>query len=109
MAVSFASQAIFAAPAETVVLAGVTPQATVHDSHRTWLWWFLAMVAASQLYFVRELFAAFALFAIAFAVIAFVVASLYMLIKCGELALARLTQLRQPVLHVSRVPGGSQP
>lgn len=32
-----------------------------NDTRRTWLWWILALVAVSQLYFVRELVAAFAL------------------------------------------------
>ena len=73
------------------------------DTRRSWLWWFLAIVAASQLYFVRELVAAFALFAIAFVAIAFVVASLYMLQKSWELAVARLVALRHPVINLARV------
>ena len=70
------------------------------DHRRAWLWWFLAVVVASQLYFVRELVAAFAMFAIAFVAIAFVVASLYMLTKAGEVALSRMAELRHPVLNV---------
>jgi small-conductance mechanosensitive channel len=73
------------------------------DTRRSWLWWFLAIVAASQLYFVRELVAAFALFAIAFVAIAFVVASLYMLQKSWELAVARLAAFRRPVMNLARV------
>jgi len=80
-----------------------TGQAVRQDTHRSWLWWLLVIVAASQLYFVRELVAAFALFAIAFAAIAFVVASLYMLQKSWELAVARLVALRRPVLNLARV------
>src|SRR6266850_3550805 len=49
------------------------------DKGRKWMWWFLGVVLAMQLYFVRELFAAFALFALGFGAIAFVVAALYML------------------------------
>lgn len=75
----------------------------MNDTRRSWLWWFLAIVVASQVYFVRELVAAFALFAIAFVAIAFVVASLYMLLKSGELAVARLAALRQPVMNMARV------
>lgn len=69
----------------------------VRDGRRTWLWWFLAIVAASQLYFFRELLAAFVIFALAFAAVTLVVVSLYMLVKCGELALARFSALRHPV------------
>jgi hypothetical protein len=75
----------------------------MNDTRRSWLWWFLAIVVASQVYFVRELVAAFALFAIAFVAIAFVVASLYMLQKSLELAVTRLAALRQPVMNMARV------
>ena len=37
------------------------------DKGRKWMWWFLGVLAALQLYFVRELLAAFALFAVGFA------------------------------------------
>ena len=37
------------------------------DKSRKWMWWFLAIVGAMQLYFVQELLAAFALFAAVFA------------------------------------------
>ena len=49
------------------------------DNSRKWMWWFLAIVAALQLYFVQELLAAFALFAAVFAVIGVFVAGGYML------------------------------
>ena len=71
------------------------------DAGRTWMWGFLAVIALAQLYAVRELVAAFALFAIAFAAVAFVVGSLYMLVKCGELAVARIAVLRQPVTNMA--------
>jgi len=77
-----------------------------NDTRRGWLWWFLALVAASQLYFVRELVAALALFAVVFAAIAFAVASLYMLMKVSGLALSRLAALRQPAISISAVPPG---
>ena len=73
------------------------------DTNRRWIWWFLAVVAASQLYFVRELVAAFALFAIAFVAITFVVASLYMLTKAWGLAVSRLAELRHPVMTAAAV------
>jgi hypothetical protein len=75
-----------------------------NDTRRAWLWWFLVIVAASQLYFVRELVAAFALFAIVFAAMAFVVVSLYMLARVSGLALSRLAELRQPTINMSAVP-----
>ena len=75
-----------------------------NDTHRVWLWWFLALVAASQLYIVRELVAAFALFGIIFAAMAFVVASLYMLTKVSGLALSYFAELRQRAMNIAAVP-----
>ncbi|MGC1416219.1 MAG: hypothetical protein WA817_13100 [Candidatus Acidiferrum sp.] len=79
---------------------GSTPVAA-SDRRRTWLWCFLAVVAASQLYFIRELLAAFAIFTIAFAAVACVAVSLYMLVKCGELALARFSAFRHPAENLT--------
>jgi len=56
-----------------------------------WAWWLLAAGVGLQFYFVQELVAAFAFFAIGFAAIAFVIASLYMLQKGWEAAVGRLT------------------
>ena len=52
------------------------------DSNRKWMWWFLGVIGAMQLYFVRELLAAFALFALGFGVIAFVIGALYLTLVC---------------------------
>ncbi|HEY6385589.1 MAG TPA: hypothetical protein VIX91_07900 [Candidatus Acidoferrum sp.] len=82
----------------------VQQQANGKDHGRMWLWGFLAVIAISQLYVVRELFAAFALFAIGFVAIAVVVTSLYMLQKSWELAVARLAVLRHPVINIASVP-----
>ena len=60
------------------------------DNWRKWMWMFLGVVAALQLYFVRELLAAFALFALGFAGIAVCLASLYLAQKGWELGVARL-------------------
>ena len=73
------------------------------DTGRIWLWGFLATIALAQLYIVRELLAAFALFALGFAALAIVVASLYLLQKSWELAVARLAALRQPVINMATV------
>ena len=75
----------------------------LNDRRRSWLWWFLAVVAVSQLYFVRELVGAYALFVLAFAVIAAIFVTLYMLYQVGEVAFARLAALRNPALSVSPV------
>jgi hypothetical protein len=72
------------------------------DKSRKWMWWFLGIVLTLQLYFVRELLAAFALFALGFAAIAFVVASVYMLQKGWELAVARVADSQHPVVNLAR-------
>ena len=72
------------------------------DSKRKWMWWFLGVVLALQLYFVRELLAAFALFALGFAAIAFVVMSLYMLQKAWEAGVQRVADSQHPVVDMAR-------
>jgi hypothetical protein len=72
------------------------------DNSRKWMWWFLAVVVALQLYFVWELLAAFALFAMGFAAITCVIASLYMLQKGWELAVARVADSANPVVSMAR-------
>jgi hypothetical protein len=76
-------------------------QTKLKDNGRMGLWGFLAVIVISQLYVVRELLAAFALFALGFAAIALVVAGLYMLQHCGELIAARFAGVRQPVMNVA--------
>jgi hypothetical protein len=72
------------------------------DNSRKWMWWFLGVVAALQLYFVWELLAAFALFAVGFAAIALVIGSLYMLQKTWEVAVARVANSNHPVVNMAR-------
>src|SRR5258705_13501094 len=72
------------------------------DNGRKWMWRFLGVLVALQLYFVRELLAAFALFALAFAAIAFVIVSLYMLQKSWEVAVARVAQSSHPAVNFAR-------
>ena len=62
------------------------------DKGRKWMWLFLGLALALKFYFVQELVAAFVLFALGFAAIAFVVLSLYMLQKGWEVAVARFTE-----------------
>lgn len=66
------------------------------------MWWFLGSVLALQIYFVQELLAAFALFAIGFAVIAFVVIGIYMLQKVWEAGVQRVADSQHPVVDLAR-------
>ncbi len=73
------------------------------DSSRKWMWWFLGVVLAMQLYFVRELLAAFALFVLGFGAIAFVLGALYMLHQGWAVAVESLASSQHPaVLTVKR-------
>ncbi|HEY2459976.1 MAG TPA: hypothetical protein VGI16_04180 [Candidatus Acidoferrum sp.] len=72
------------------------------DNGRKWMWWFLGIVAALQLYFVRELLAIFALFVVAFAAIALVITTLYMLQKTWEVAVARAAASEHPAINLAR-------
>ncbi|HYL65443.1 MAG TPA: hypothetical protein VE077_22720 [Candidatus Methylomirabilis sp.] len=72
------------------------------DSNRKWMWWFLGAVVAVQIYFVQELLAAFALFAVGFAAIAFVVISIYMLQKAWEASVQRVADSQHPVVEMAR-------
>lgn len=74
----------------------------IKDSNRKWMWWFLGVVVALQLYFVRELLAAFALFALGFAGIALVVMSLYMAQKVWEAGVQRVADSQHPAVEVAR-------
>jgi hypothetical protein len=85
------------------VEANIAIQESSKDNHRVWLWTFLVVLVLSQLYFVRELVAAFVLFAILFVAIAFMLLTFYMLLKSFELAFARLAALRQPVIGMATV------
>jgi hypothetical protein len=78
------------------------------DNRRMWLWGFLAVIGMSQLYVVRELLAALALFALGFTTIAFVVASLYVVQNCCEQAVARLANIRRPVMNMASVSRENQ-
>ncbi len=83
-------------------------QTKLKDDDRKWLWGFLAVIMMSQLYFAQELLAVFALFSLGFAAIALVVASLYTLQHCWELAVVRLADFRQPVMNAVPVSRENQ-
>ena len=70
----------------------------IKDNSRKWMWWFLGVVVAMQMYFVRELLAAFALFALGFGVVALVVSALYMLQQGWAVAVHRVAESKHPVV-----------
>jgi hypothetical protein len=72
------------------------------DKSRKWMWWFLGIVLAMQLYFVRELFAAFALFVLGFGAIALVVFALYMVHQGWAVAVERLAVSEHPAVLYAR-------
>jgi hypothetical protein len=78
-------------------------QMKTKDSSRKWMWWFLGVVLAMQLYFVRELLAAFALFVLGFGAIAFVLGALYLLHQGWAVAVESLASSQHPaVLSLKR-------
>jgi hypothetical protein len=72
------------------------------DGSRKWMWVFLGTVVALQLYFVRELLAAFALFALAFGAIAAIVGTLYILQSGWVVAVARAADSQHPMVNAAR-------
>lgn len=72
------------------------------DQGRKWMWGLLGAIALFQMYFVRELLAAFALFAILFAAIATVVVGIYVAQKGWELAVARVADSNHPAVKLAR-------
>jgi hypothetical protein len=74
----------------------------IKDKSRKWMWWFLGVIGAMQLYFVRELLAAFALFALGFGAIAVVIGALYMLHSGWAIAVERLAASQHPVVAYTK-------
>jgi hypothetical protein len=72
------------------------------DKRRKWMWMFLAALVAFQTYFVQELVAALALFALGFAAIAVVLGSLYMLQRAWAVGVDRLAESKHPVMLAAR-------
>jgi hypothetical protein len=72
------------------------------DNSRKWMWGFLGVVVALQMYFVWELLAVFALFAIGFSAIAAVIGSLYMMHRVWVVAVERVADSRHPVMVATR-------
>jgi hypothetical protein len=72
------------------------------DKLRKWMWLSLGVAGLSQLYFVRELVAAFSIFALGFAVIASLIGSCYLLQKSWETGLAGLLASQNSWLLAAR-------
>lgn len=72
------------------------------DKGRKWFWWFLGAIGAMQLYFVRELLAAYAIFMLGFAAIGVCIATLYMAQKAWEAGVAQLAASRNPMILAVR-------
>jgi len=66
------------------------------------MWGFLGIVAMTQIYFVRELLAAFALFAVLFAVIATGAVGIYVAQKGWEFAVSRVAASNNPAVRLAR-------
>ncbi len=66
------------------------------------MWIFLAALVSLQMYFVWELLAVFALFAVGFAAVAFAIISLYMLHRGWALAVERAADSQHPIMVATR-------
>lgn len=75
---------------------------TKRDKDRKWMWWLLSSIAALQVYFVQELLAAFALFAMAFLAIAGATVSLYMLHRAWAVTVDRVADSQHPAVLALR-------
>jgi uncharacterized membrane protein YhaH (DUF805 family) len=72
------------------------------DKDRKWMWWLLGSIAALQLYFVRELLAALALFALGFLAIAGAIVALYTLQRAWAVTVDRVADSQHPVMIAVR-------
>jgi len=74
----------------------------IKGNGRTCMWWFLGVAGAFQLYFVKELVAAFALFAALFAVFGVLVASLYMMQKAWAVGVEHIVESGHPAVSMAK-------
>jgi heme/copper-type cytochrome/quinol oxidase subunit 4 len=72
------------------------------DNLRKWMWLFLVVLAAIQVYAVRELLAVFAIFVLGFGVIAVAIGSLYFLHKTWEAGVGWAVASRHPIFLAAR-------
>jgi heme/copper-type cytochrome/quinol oxidase subunit 4 len=75
---------------------------SMKDNLRKWMWLLLVVLAAFQLYAVRELVAAFAIFILGFGAIALCVGLLYFLHKTWEAGVKWAVASRHPVFLAAR-------
>src|SRR5271165_3557694 len=71
----------------SIQVGGARSAMKTKDKYRKWMWIALGVLSSLQLYFVRELLAALALFMLVFGLIGGLIASLYMLQKTWEAGL----------------------
>src|SRR5882724_10976900 len=83
-------------------LKGSRPRMKNKDNSRKLMWWFLGVGGALQLYFDRELLAAFALFAAVFVVLGVVITSLYLLQKGWSVAVERVAESGHPMVAMAK-------
>src|SRR5260370_2442436 len=81
---------------------GAREKMRIKDKRRKWMWIFLAALVSLQMYFVWELLAVFALFAVGFAAVAFAIISLYILHRGWALAVGRAADSHHPILVAPR-------
>jgi membrane protein implicated in regulation of membrane protease activity len=74
----------------------------IKDNLRKWMWLFLLVVVALQIYAVRELLAAFAIFILGFGAIALCVGGLYFLHKTWEAGVSWLVSSQHPTILAAR-------
>jgi hypothetical protein len=74
----------------------------IKDTSRKWLWLFLGGVIAMQSYFVQELVAAFALFALGFIALAFIVGTVYASHRAWALFVERTADSQHPAMVAAR-------
>jgi hypothetical protein len=72
------------------------------DNRRKWMWLFLVVLGALQIYAVRELLAAFALFVLGFGAIAVFILSIYFLQKTWEAAVAHVAISQNRLILATR-------
>jgi predicted MFS family arabinose efflux permease len=72
------------------------------DNLRKWMWLFLVVLAALQLYAVRELLAAFAIFLLGFTAIALCIGMLYFVHKSWEAGVRWAVASKHPVFLAAR-------
>lgn len=81
---------------------GASQIKTKRDKDRKWMWWLLSSIVALQVYFVQELLAAFALFAMAFLAIAGATVSVYMLHRAWAVTVDRVADSQHPAVLAVR-------